>query len=597
MGVNITSLGFRQPDGSERVRDGNDVISYNAGVSDTHIGDALRRIGITETQINENPLDPAVTEGLLADIFANPVSPAIKALTTTNTRPVGKGELVVNVMDYGARRDGSDSLPAFQAAFAVSTKVFVPEGTFHVSAAVEVPTNGELFGAGMGRTTIRLTDSASVGTWVVTNDNRTGGNVQLYVHDLTLDWNVSRTWDPNYSGEGGSRSSGLTFGNVTYGYVDRVESVNAGLHGFDVCQGALDYPYDGDGSVATGRSRHVYLNSCIARDWGDDGFTTHHSDYVFISNCYAELPRKRGNNNGFEVDDGTRHAFLTNNTSYKCATGVEVKAHENASAATDVHIQGHLSIEDNQGYRFRHIGYQSGGTESSTAFDVTASNLVAWHPNDREGFGEPPAALHVRSYRNVSVSGLTAVADPTYDYTGDHIVSVAGLASNTALSGVNIRGFDTAAADVHVEGTATVSLSGVNLYESAAVGVVCPSPDVSITGLVQTGGATLIQADGRDYSSLVEYQQRLEELFFSTTPALSGVLLPGLYYISHAEYSQMTDAPSPGGNMLLQVARFGGVAMQHLTLNNSSGAAPEQYTRVISSGTVGTWAATTLTEV
>ena len=54
---------------------------------------------------------------------------------------------IVNVLNYGAKGDGStDDLSAFNdaitAAYAAGSKVFVPAGTYILSAALEIPGNG-----------------------------------------------------------------------------------------------------------------------------------------------------------------------------------------------------------------------------------------------------------------------------------------------------------------------------------------------------------------------------------------------------------------------------------------------------------------------
>lgn len=56
---------------------------------------------------------------------------------------------VANVLDYGADPNGvSDSLSAFNAAFADASTVYVPEGTYLVTGTVVVPTNKNIFGTG-----------------------------------------------------------------------------------------------------------------------------------------------------------------------------------------------------------------------------------------------------------------------------------------------------------------------------------------------------------------------------------------------------------------------------------------------------------------
>ncbi len=165
--------------------------------------------------------------------------------------------------------------------------------------------------------------------------------------------NKTSTW--------GNHSSCLTFANVTYGWVKEVEAINPGLHCFDVS--STLYNYGGDGYRARGSSKYVWLDGLNGHGFGDDGITTHHSDYIFISNSHMCDPSGRAhqkgfsNSNGIEIDDGSRNVLLAGNSTARCFGGVEIKAHHNSSAASNVVIIGHISVNDNRSFNFRHIGH------------------------------------------------------------------------------------------------------------------------------------------------------------------------------------------------------------------------------------------------
>lgn len=448
----------------------------------------------------------------------------------------------VDIRDFGAKVDGvTDDLDAIHAAIATGRPVYIPPGTTRIRSSVLMPSRQELFGAGMGRSVLKLTDTAPNGTWVVTNGDRPNGNTMIKVHDITLDWNYGPT---RLGAAGGSRSSCLTFGNVSHSYVTRVEAIGCGQHGFDITNASIDYPYNGDGSPdAVGPSRYIYLKECIARDWNDDGFTTHHSEYIFISNCYAEFPRQRGNNNAFEIDDGSRHIFLSQNTSRRCYAGIEIKAHDTASAGRDVHINGHMSIEDVRPYNWRHIGHHfAAEPESLSAFDITAQNLVAYHPGNYDAFYDDasPRGLVISAFRGVSVDGFTAIGKPGYDYGGDSVIVCQYRARGISISGVNVRGFGNADFDIYLaggdNGTRNVTLTGVNILNSAksalydgttATGVTingfnAEAPAVgafrgldiwyrvnaSISGVTLTGYPVEVRADGIDHADVDEYLKK-----------------------------------------------------------------------------------------
>src|SRR3954469_4047401 len=87
------------------------------------------------------------------------------------------------------------------------------------------------------------------------------------------------------------------------------------------------------------------------------------------------------NSNGIEVDDGSRNVLLVHNSSARCFGGVEIKAHQNSSAASNIQIVGHVSVNDNRSFNFRHIGHhKSTDAESQTAYNIMALNLVAIAP-------------------------------------------------------------------------------------------------------------------------------------------------------------------------------------------------------------------------
>jgi hypothetical protein len=69
----------------------------------------------------------------------------IEANTTSLGERVKKGDLSVNVIDYGADPTGvNDSLTAFNSALATGKKVIVPPGTYTVSGTIVLPRKGVL---------------------------------------------------------------------------------------------------------------------------------------------------------------------------------------------------------------------------------------------------------------------------------------------------------------------------------------------------------------------------------------------------------------------------------------------------------------------
>ncbi|WP_318503449.1 glycosyl hydrolase family 28-related protein [Bacillus sp. T3] len=353
----------------------------------------------------------------------------------------------VNVQDYGAIGDGkTDCTSAFNKAIGTGrVKVIVPEGVY-VTKGIKLPSWTVLVGAGKGRTIIKLHNDAPKGTRLVTNANHWRGNHHLFVGSLSLDWNVERLGNAVKTSTGGNHSSCLTYANVKYGWVQQVEGINPGLHCFDIS--STLYNYGGDGYLARGGSQYVWLDGLNGYGFGDDGITTHHSDHIFISHCHMCDPSGRAhqqgfsNSNGIEIDDGSRNVVLLHNSTARCFGGIEIKAHQNSSAASYVNIIGHISVHDNRSYNFRHIGHhKSTDEESKTAYNIQATNIVAIAPVFSELYGgSSPRGLVVSAYRNVVINHFSFIGDPKYNYRGAPICAIQYRARNVVLNHFHFRG-------------------------------------------------------------------------------------------------------------------------------------------------------------
>nr|WP_249023433.1 glycoside hydrolase family 55 protein [Planococcus salinarum] len=363
----------------------------------------------------------------------------------------------MSVTDFGARADGrTDSTAAFKRAFGSGGKtIFVPEGQYIVKG-LKVPSWTRLVGAGKGKTVIRLHDGAPRRRTLLANRNPIAGNRNISVERLTLDWNLERLKPHQKTASGNNLSSCLTFAKVEYGWVKDVDAINPGLHCFDIS--STFYSYAGDGTTAKGASSHIWLDRVTGSGFGDDGVTTHHSNHVFISNSHFSDPSGRAhkqgisNSNGFEIDDGSRNVWLVNNSSTRCFGGVEIKAHETSSAASGVHLSGHLSVNDNRAFNFRHIGHHhTDDEESRSAFTISAQKLVAIQPVRTKLYkNSSPRALVVSGYRNVAINQFLFAGDAAYDYRKQTAASIQFRAQNVAMANGSIVGFKKAGSDISV---------------------------------------------------------------------------------------------------------------------------------------------------
>lgn len=380
----------------------------------------------------------------------------------------------VNVEDYGAVGDGlTDCTKAFREAFGSGrVDVYVPAGIYIVRK-LELPSWTRLRGAGKGAAVLKLHSAAPKRQRLLANRNFIRGNHHISVERLGLDWNVERLGNVSNTSAGNNFSSCLTYAHVTYGWVKEVAAVNPGLHCFDVS--STFYNYGGDGRRAKGGSSYVWLDRVNGWGFGDDGITTHHSDYIFISNSHLCDPsgrsHKKGfsNSNGIEIDDGSRFVWLLNNSTTRCFGGVEIKAHATSSAATGVFISGHLSVSDNRSFNFRHIGHHAAeDPDSLSAFNIAAQRLVAVTPVFTEMYaGSSPRALVVSGFRNVAINQFLFIGDPQYDYKGHPAVAIQYKAGDVSLTNGRISGFKKSKSDLYLGSGDRVTVRNIRCLDSA----------------------------------------------------------------------------------------------------------------------------------
>lgn len=365
----------------------------------------------------------------------------------------------VNLGDFGAVGDGkTDCTAAFKKVIGSGrVKVNIPQGVF-VTKGIRLPSWTCLIGAGKGATTIKLHPKTSKGARLVTNSSHWKGNHHILVQGLSLDWNVERLGSTAKTATWGNYSSCLTYANVTYGWVKDVEAINPGLHGFDIS--STLYSYAGDGYHARSGSKYIWLDNVTSYGFGDDGITTHHSDYILISDSHCCDPSGRAhqegfsNSNGIEVDDGSRNVVLVNNSTTRCFGGVEIKAHQNSSAASNVKIFGHISVNDNRAYNFRHIGHhKSTDPESKSAYNIMAVNLAAIAPIFTDLYKDSkPRGLVVSAYKNVVINQFTVIGDPDYDFKGNPIATIQYRARKVVLKDILLKNFKNAGPGIKVFG-------------------------------------------------------------------------------------------------------------------------------------------------
>ncbi|MBM6614516.1 glycoside hydrolase family 55 protein [Desemzia sp. RIT804] len=373
------------------------------------------------------------------------VHPYWKGLFTQAMKEVAELEQV-SVTDFGAVGDGqTDCTEAFREAIGKGRRrVFVPAGVYR-TRGLKLPSYTALIGAGTVETVLLLADEAPKKERLITNQDYWKGNHHIEIAHLTLNWNVERLSKEERTSAGGTASSGITLAHVQFAWVKQVKIINPGLHGVDVT--SIRYNYFGDGRRSVLGSRFVWVDEVEVTGFGDDGITTHHSDDLLITNSYLHHPsgraHKKGfsNSNGIEVDDGSQHVVLANNRTAFCFGGIEIKAHETSSAASDTQIIGHYSYHDNRSYNFRHIGHhQLEDTQSQSAYGIRATYLVADSPQYTNLYlKSTPRALVVSAYQRVVIHSFFAQAGQ--DEQDSIAISLQYRANQVKLREIKLEGY------------------------------------------------------------------------------------------------------------------------------------------------------------
>ena len=385
-----------------------------------------------------------------------------------------KIERIVNVNDYGADPTGEqDSTEAFkQAVRGGNVHVHMTAGTYKVTG-IKLPNNTVLSGEGKDITTIKFADETPAENIVITNEDMSGNAHNIGIKDFTVNGNKWRQ-DKKFAPAGGSLSSNVRFAGVKHGFASNIKSIDSLLHGFDITYASDTYFYEGDGVRVNEdlESKYVHIDNCEASGFGDDGITTHHSRYLVITNSYLHHATGGGNNNGIEIDDGSQHVMLDNNTTEMNYGGIEVKAHAPTSAPNNIMISNHMSIHDSRAYNLRHIGHhRAGDPKSKTAHSLLLNNCTAVEPYDNKIYpNTSPRALVISAYRNVQVNNFSAVGDGKFT-AGLPAIAVQFMSENIMLNGINVTGFKNSQADIKIFGGANrgkkITLSNINIWNSS----------------------------------------------------------------------------------------------------------------------------------
>lgn len=305
-------------------------------------------------------------------------------------------ESVISVKMLGAKGDGvTDDTAAIQAAINIGPKVFLPAGVYIQSAAIGIPSNRDVFGAGEGVTTIRFVDGGdkvhhsivsanamSLDARLATDANYTS-LVNGYVEnsslsDLTIDantFNRVKTYNDREQG------TAVELHSVRNFVVQRVTAINGPQHNLNVRAATISY-MKGRDYVAPMPSQYVRFLDCTTNNQEiDDGITTHDSEYIWIERCVVRLDNakdmlgKLTAQNGIEVDDGSRYVWVTDCYVNGHFGGYQAKGHADTATAHHVWFTRCVAEDVHHGWLLSAVG----STDTSETQTLDAVHHVYLH--------------------------------------------------------------------------------------------------------------------------------------------------------------------------------------------------------------------------
>ena len=361
------------------------VFDYDNSNLNLELGNAASRANkILSFDSNGSVTHPATTSTQLDAAVSSFVNASGNNAASILYDPSGTGAVqttaqaklrqTVSVKDFGAAGDGSaDDTAEIQAALTAASgtsNVYLPAGTYIVSATIFIPSNTYFFGDGKS-SIIKMIGTEGRNTTVVMTGFRNNKRENIVIEDMQIDFNRTR-----WAVTGGTQLTDAFNGTAGYStyqdndetalsicysenvLVKNVWAIDGYKHCIDVTAPA--YRTGTDGSTYDSQpSKNVTLQNCYVSGGGDDNITTHHSTDINIIGCWSENPsgvRIPQNSNCIEIDDGSRNVFVTSCVTIGGNYGLQIKGHDYAPAPYNVIVSGRRSVNKTKGVELRHSG-------------------------------------------------------------------------------------------------------------------------------------------------------------------------------------------------------------------------------------------------
>lgn len=397
-----------------------------------------------------------------------------------------------------------DSRTGLQAAidFAVSkgAEARVPQGRWEISSDLFFRTGSRVVGAGMALTILALSSGAAADSAILRPENFDGVVHDFMISDLTLDGNVAGRGITAVTSSQRPGGSNFSLNGAYSGVVERVRSINANLHCFDICgpgeinadTGGREYvsPFnmDEDFSFMPGSDPNqnnwqydsppyrvpaytevaplntnwtgypaggyypanagpwVKFIDCEAENSGDDPFTTHYSRYIWIVNCRVKSGSNRhpnsaaGTSIGIEIDDGSRDIWVVGCHVAGCLKGIGVKAHDHNPAGRNIRVANCTVEACTVGISA--LDPYDPSPVSPTAHDVIFSDITIRNLAPQFGDTDLVMAIECQAYQGVIFNNITVDGNFTYSTTYGPCILLADAATNIIVSNVAVNGWN-----------------------------------------------------------------------------------------------------------------------------------------------------------
>lgn len=250
--------------------------------------------------------------------------------------------------------DGVDDQVEIQAAIdelpSGGGRLMMLDGTFNISASIDLVSNITIEGSGEG-TTIYLADSSD--DYVIHGDSIT----KVSIKNLHINGNSANQTSPP-----SPYKSCVTLNNVTHFSISGVSVEYPPGHGIYICNGCSDgkirqvttsYAFD-DGIAITGTATRMVISDCISHN-----------------NGLSEIAQT---GSGIEIDDGGSLITITGCVCYENDFGISVHHHTGALVSHDISIVGNIIYANTQaGIRLK--GWSGNIYERADRYTISSNVL------------------------------------------------------------------------------------------------------------------------------------------------------------------------------------------------------------------------------